>query len=397
MPFGNGEEFFIPEVKGWIRAGHEVLIVPRSPRGRIVNNEAQPLEEVSLREGLWSKRVVACASGEILRHPIRFAKILRLLVGSVRLQSVLKNLFVVPKSLWLARTAKRWGANHIHAQWAATTATMALIAGEWSAIPWSFTAHRGDIVEGNLLCVKTARASLTRFISQTSMRMAADRGAKVTGDRARVIHMGVVLPRSISATRQDSARFEILCPASLLPVKGHEYLLHAMTLVKKQHIPFRLRLAGGGPLRSALEEMARQFSLASDVEFLGPLPHERLLELYRDRQVDVVVVPSIQLPNNEHEGIPVSLMEAMAHGVPVVSTTTGGIPELLQDGAGIMVPPQDVASLAAAVERLFRNPSLREGLAAAGKRRIESEFSVDRTVEQLAACIEAANARSQAA
>jgi glycosyltransferase involved in cell wall biosynthesis len=315
----------------------------------------------------------------------------------VRLRSILKNLLVVPKSLWLARVAKRWGADHIHAQWAATTATMALIAGEWSAILWSFTAHSGDILEEDLLRVKTARASLVRFISQTSMRMAVDRGAELAGNRARVIHMGVVLPRCIPVTRDASARFEIFCPASLLPVKGHQYLLHAMALVKKEQIPFRLRLAGGGPLKSALEEMARQLSLTSDVEFLGPLPHERLLELYRDRHVDAVVLPSIQLPNNEHEGIPVSLMEAMAYGVPVISTRTGGIPELLQDGAGIMVPPQDVASLAAAVERLFRNPSLREGLAAAGRRRIEREFSVDRTVEQLAACIEAANARSQAA
>ena len=82
------------------------------------------------------------------------------------------------------------------------------------------------------------------------------------------------------------------------------------------------------------------------MRFVGQVSHTQILEMYVANQVRAVVVPSIDLGNNLHEGIPVSLMEAMAHGVPVVSTTTGGIPELLADGAGILVPPENPQALA---------------------------------------------------
>ena len=90
-------------------------------------------------------------------------------------------------------------------------------------------------------------------------------------------------------------------------------------------------------------------------------------------------------------------MEAMAHGIPVVSTTTGGIPELLRDGAGIMVPPQDPAALADAIERLIVARELRRQLGAAGRKRVEEEFSVERVVSQLLDEIEAAGKRGRSA
>ena len=129
------------------------------------------------------------------------------------------------------------------------------------------------------------------------------------------------------------------------------------------------------------------------MQFLGYRLHEEILGRYQEGAVDVVVLPSVDLGNHLHEGIPVSLMEAMAEGIPVVSTTTGGIGELLRDGAGLMVPPGDPAALAEALERLIRSPELRRQLGDAGRRRVSEEFSIERVVAQLATQIRAAGAR----
>jgi len=392
-PFGSGEEFFIPEVKEWMRRGDEVLIVPRSPRGPIVNEDARCLQQASVRRHLWSLGVLACAGGQALRHPVRFLKVLRLLVASRGPKTLLKNFTVLPKGLWLGRLANRWGADHIHAHWATTTATMGMIASEWSGIPWSFTAHSIDIVMANLLGLKTAKATFTRYISEVGRGVAGKRGAQVQPGRAVVIPMGVAVPAECAAVCPDRNPAVAVCPASLLPVKGHEHLLRAMARLKDEGVPCTLRLAGEGSLRGKLERLAEALSLGPTVQFLGQVPHERLLDWYRQGQIDLVVLPSLDLGNHEHEGVPVSLMEAMAYGIPVVSTATGGIPELLDGGAGMMVPPQDPAALAGAIKRLVGDVALREQLGAAGRRRIEEQFSVERTVDALAARIEAATGR----
>jgi glycosyltransferase involved in cell wall biosynthesis len=135
--------------------------------------------------------------------------------------------------------------------------------------------------------------------------------------------------------------------------------------------------------------MVRELCLDGVVRFLGYVPHEELLRRYRLRGIDFVVLPSVTLGKNQHEGIPVCLMEAMACGIPVVSTSTGGIAELLRDGAGVMVPPADPQALADAIERLVLDPDLRRKLAQAGRRRVEEEFAVEATAGKLMAYIQA--------
>jgi colanic acid/amylovoran biosynthesis glycosyltransferase len=388
MPFGPGEEFIIEEAKEWMRRDCEITIVPRSPVGGITNNDAQCLGPVSIWNRSWWPEVLVSAICQALCHPFRLAKILRLLAGSRDGMTLWKNLLVLPKGLWLGRLAKRRKADHIHAHWASTSGTMALIAGEWSGIPWSLTAHRGDVASNNLLALKSVKASFIRYISEMTLKMAAELGADVAPERAVVIHMGVILPVPSDVASRDNTPPVLLCPADLYPVKGHEHLLRAMAILKQKGVACTLRLAGEGHLQETLQRLAQQLALGPMVEFLGRVPHDRLLDWYRRREIDLVILPSVDLGNHLHEGIPVSLMEAMAQGVAVVSTTTGGIPELLRDGAGVLVPPQDPAALAEAIERLIGDRESREQLAAAGRRRIEEQFSVEHAVTKLAARIE---------
>jgi glycosyltransferase involved in cell wall biosynthesis len=393
LPFGPLEQFLIAEAKELSCRGHDLLIVPRSPYSNVVNQDAQELRDKAIHRRLWSPAILATAAGMALRHPARFLRALQIVARSPRAEVLWKNAVSLPKALWLARQAQRWRADHIHAHWASTMATMAWIASEWSGIPWSFTAHRGDIVGDNLLAAKSRACAFARYISKSGLRMAEERGADVAPGRAVVIHMGVVVPPPRPAAPPAKEIPILLCPANLLQVKGHRYLLEAMRMLRDRGIACQLQIAGQGELRSSLEAMAHRLALEDRVSFRGYVPHNDILDEYRSGSIDIVVLPSVDLGDDLHEGIPVCLMEAMAHGLPVVSTTSGGIPELLHDGAGLLVPPQDSAALADALESLLCNPALRQTRGESGRRRVLDEFSVESVVSELTARLEAALGR----
>ena len=337
---------------------------------------------------------------EGLRHPLGTARVLRLMLRSESTAVFVKNAVVLPKGLWLARLARRWHAGHIHAHWGRTTATIGLIAAELTGIPWSMTLHRDDIAHPNLLPVKMRSAAFTRFISRSGLDIARDVGAPAPADTAVVIHMGARLPekateRTAEHGGSEHEGFIMICPANLYPVKGHAHLLAAMGILRDRGAACTLWIAGSGGLLAALQDQVAALALGSRVRFLGQVDHERILGWYADGSVDAMVLPSVDLGDHEHEGIPVSLMEAMAHGVPVVSTETGGIPELLGDGAGLLVSPGDPEALADALQQLLEGPALRIGLGAAGRRRIEEQYSVERTTADLLAHIVAATDGAQ--
>jgi len=384
MPFGNAEQFFIPEVIELMRQGQEIMIVPRSPSGNIINSDAKGLQNLSLSQPLLSLEILWVALCEFARCPFKSLQAIGMLFRSRSLKLLSKNLTIFPKALWLSRRAQDWGGTHIHAQWATTTSTMALVANQISGIPWSFTAHRGDIRENNLLKVKVQKASFVRFISESGVQMAREilREQQLQG-KIRLIHMGVSLPPLIKNQVTQSTPLVILCPARLHPVKGHTYLLRALSILKGLSVNCIVKIVGEGELREELEREVKELNLIDIVQFLGHLPHNELLEFYRDGKVAIVALPSVDLGNGNHEGVPVSLIEAMSYGIPVVSTTVGGTPELLQGNVGVLVPPEDPISLAEALERLIKDGTLRIQLAEVGRKRVMEEYCVRHTVTKL--------------
>jgi glycosyltransferase involved in cell wall biosynthesis len=199
--------------------------------------------------------------------------------------------------------------------------------------------------------------------------------------------MGIALPAAPGPPprRDETEPLRVLVPANLLEVKGHRHLVDALALLRERGVPVVAGLAGQGPLRAEIEGHATRLGLGDSCVILGQLSHEQLLARYADGRVDVVALPSVTTPSGEKEGIPVSLLEAMGHGVPVVGTAAGGVPELLGDGSGLLVPPADPVALADALERLARDEPLRAQLARHGRERVERDFSVDAVVRELAA------------
>ena len=328
--------------------------------------------------------IAAAVLHALVRHPCRTVRAFWRLRRTRPRRRGLSNAVATAQGIWVARLARDWGADHIHAHWAHLTATLAMGASAVSGIPWSFTAHRYDVVLNNLLAEKLRTARFGRFIARETLRLARRLVAPDAFARATMLHMGVPVPPRAIEEAPARATPVVLCPARLVPVKGHRHLLDAAARLMARGVPFELWLAGDGPEGEALARRIVELGLSGRVRSLGIVPHAELLQLYRERRVDCVVLPSLDLGNGLHEGIPVALIEAMAHGVPVIATPTGGLLELLDRGAGILVPPGDAGALANALERLLGSASLRVELARAGRHRVKREFDIVPIARELA-------------
>jgi glycosyltransferase involved in cell wall biosynthesis len=291
---------------------------------------------------------------------------------------VIRNLIVLPKALYVSRMINGSNTAHIHAHWGSTTATMAYVLSRATGVPWSMTLHRGDIYANNLLKLKVQSASFVRCISEQGRRILFGiLGGEDHSEKIRVIHMGVDLRHSFETRMELRSPYVILTPASLRPVKGHRYLIGAFSiLIARGFRNFRAVFCGQGPSRSILQKYIRKQGLSNYVEMAGQVPHGELMKMYEERGVHLVVLPSIRTEAGEHEGVPVSLMEAMSYGVPVISTRTGAIPELLGDGSGVLCDEKNSQQLADAIQELLTNPDRYRRLAENGRLKVEKGFDV---------------------
>ena len=160
--------------------------------------------------------------------------------------------------------------------------------------------------------------------------------------------------------------------AQLIPRKGHRYLLAALPALLARHPRLQVLIFGQGPLEAELRAEVEAAGLAGAVHFTG-FRHDLPRWL---GGLDLLVHPA------DMEGLGVSLLQASAAAVPIVTSRAGGLPEAVQDGVtGILCPPGDVAALGAAIDRLAGDPALRARYGAAGRARILAEFSIDAMVD----------------
>ena len=386
LPHGKKEAFVIPELRELTRRGHDILVVPTFPRGKVLHGDVEPLMSCVVSRPLLSVGIVRVAVRQFARNPTKASEVLRSLFESRSAGVLVRNLAVYLKGLWLADLARRWEADHIHAHWLTVPATLALVAGKVSGRPWSITAHRFDIAQNNLLDIKAKSACFVRAINRRGAREIVARASPETPVPS-VIHMGVALPAAKDGwpQRDDGTVPRVVVPANMLEVKGHGYLLKATRLLRDRGVRVHVDLAGDGPLRKELEDEAARLGIQDGVSFLGVVPHDELLQRLRMMDWSMLVLPSIVTDSGEKEGIPVAIIEAMSCRVPVVSTTTGGIPEVFEGvDEALLVPARDPVALADAIERLIKDPGLRKRLVEAGRRRVEEDFAIEKVAAKLA-------------
>ncbi len=341
-------------------------------------------------------RFIAWQAALFLAHPLRYLSILLFLVSRpgesprARLHGLTHffgGLHIVPE-------LKRAGVKHIHAHFGQNPATIAMAAAEYLGIPFSMTIHARDLfVDTALLRAKLEKARFVVTISEYNRKLLREMARSAAdAEKIHVLHCGIDIrrfeareganapaARAANATLRPPVFFAV---GRLVEKKGYAYLVEAAKLLKDRGVPFEVRVIGGGPDHDALARRIAELGVGGHVKLEGSMPQETLLPLLRG--ADAFVLPCVLAKDGDQDGIPVSLMEAMAYGIPCVSTTISGVPELIEDGKeGFLVPEKNPVALAEALERLARDPTLREELGRAGRRKVEEGFTLQGLVREL--------------
>ena len=326
---------------------------------------------------------LAAHLGWLARRPRTYLSVLgavlRAAIGRSPRQAA-KHGLVFVQSASLARDAMRGNVAHVHAHFANHPATAAWIVHRLTGIPFSFTAHANDLfVNPALIERKAADARFAIAISGYNRERLL---ALCPAGRVHVVHCGVELERHLWRGPAGRDRDLVLCVASLSAKKGHAHLIEALPLIAERRPAVVLELAGDGPQRDRILALARRLGVADRVRLLGAQSSEEVRA--RLAAAGAFALASVRLPSGRMEGIPVALMEAMASGVPVVSTNLSGIPELVQDGVtGLLVEPGDSRALASAIVALLEDEELAAALAAQARELVERSFSLAGEAERL--------------
>jgi colanic acid/amylovoran biosynthesis glycosyltransferase len=328
---------------------------------------------------------VAAILGAFLRRPGRTWSTLRLALRhrAPGAKGMLWTLFYFVEAIFLTGLLRQAGATRLHNHFGQGGATVGMLAAHFNDIPWSLTLHgvsETDYPAGLLLGEKIARAD---FVACASWFMRAQ-GMRVAQPahwgKLHVVRCGVDLAALPQPQSGGDEPVRFICVARLSPEKWHRGLLEAFAVVRKKTPGARLIIVGDGPLRPELEELVAALGVQEAVIFHGAL--DEAATLVAVAGADVLVLPSLL------EGLPVSLMEAMALGKPVISSNVAGIPELVRDGRnGLLFPPSESGALAQHMITLATDRPLRERLGAAGKITVAEEFAIDTAVKPLFALL----------
>jgi colanic acid/amylovoran biosynthesis glycosyltransferase len=290
----------------------------------------------------------------------------------------------------LADLGRRRGWNHVHAHSCADAAQVALFAHLLSGVSYSLTLHGGLEDYGPNQREKWRHAAFATVITR---RLRHEVEQVLDGSlpaRVEVAPMGVQ-PELFQRSEPyrpwpGSGPLSIFSCGRLNPAKGHNTLIGAVAHLRKGGLDARLTIAGedeagGAGYRAVLERDIVLRGLHGSVALLGAVSEDRI-------RFELEAAHVFALASRE-EPLGVAIMEAMAMGVPIVATRSGGVPELVDDGVdGLLVGAESEEAMARALDRIARDGELASRIASAGRHKIEAEFSADRSAAILAGCLE---------
>jgi colanic acid/amylovoran biosynthesis glycosyltransferase len=371
------ETFIVREIHELIARGMDVRILSlKHPSEQLVQTDAQALLgrvvyppkgwalatralKAALSSPLSTLREWKGLSPLLLRDPVAWVK----------------SIVVWWRALGSLEEVRRLRVEHIHAHWATYPSTAAMWMAARTRLRFSFTAHAHDIfVNDHLVKMKLGRAAFGVAISSFNRHYLAERFSPAARSSLRVIHCGVPTQR-LRFEPAGRMTGRVVSVGRLDPIKGFEHLIDACAILAARGLAFECHIVGEGPLRPALEQRIRRHGLEGRVLLLGARPQEQVQAALRE--ASVFALACVVTPQGDRDGIPVALMEAMACGLPVVSTEVSGIPELVIDGVtGRLVPAADVSALALAVEAQLTDAPRAQQMALAARAHVEREFDV---------------------
>jgi glycosyltransferase involved in cell wall biosynthesis len=286
---------------------------------------------------------------------------------------------------FVANEARRLKIGHLHAQFANRPTTVAMLASRLTGIPYSFTAHATDIfkhrVDRKVLARKVEESRFVVTVSDFNRSYLRDIAPEGEGKLRRVLN-GIDVDRFAPNGTPPHDPFRILCVARLVEKKGLPHLIEACRLLDERGVDFECVMVGKGRLRSPLAAAIKDAGLRKRVLLAGPKTQGEILEEYH--RAHVYALPAIVGSDGNREGLPVSIVEALSCGLPVVSTTVTGIPEAVHDGHnGLLVEPGDPVAFADALESVARDRNRWDHLRANARPSVVEDFDRRRTIEQL--------------
>lgn len=374
---------------------HDVDVVPFSlnepDAGDLLTDEARAEQARTVYIKAAGAAAIGLALARVLlRHPraVRAWLLPAMRSAGFDVKAVVWRLFHLGEAALVRRTCRAKGITHLHAQFGQATATVAWLAHELDAVvgdgelTWSFTIHGfQDFVneKETRLDLKAESASFVVCISDFTRSQLMRITEPELWPRFHVVRCGIDFARFTYAPRARVAQPPVILTVGRLSTeKGHNVLLDALATMRRAGVEAVVDFVGDGEHRRGIEGHARRIGVTDAVRFLGERPPDEVAE--RLRTADVFCLPSFA------EGLPVSIMEAMATGTPVVTTYVSGIPELAVDRETAMVVPAGNAdALAAALTTVLADEPLREKMTAAAVERVRAAHDLHANVAQLAA------------
>jgi len=292
------------------------------------------------------------------------------------------------QGVYVGLRLREMGIGHVHAHFMGMAARTAFWIHRFFPVTFSFTAHANDIFAprnfeiGLDKLVDTARVIVT--VSDYAKKFLQERVPE-RADYICRIYNGLNLAE-FGRADFSSAPPLILVVGRLIAKKGFADLIRACGLLAERGKSFRCEIIGEGPLENELRGQIESLNLRNRVALSGAKP----LREVRQRLVaaNIFVLPSVIDPEGGMDNLPTVIMEAMATGLPVVSTSIGGIPEMVvENETGFLVQPDDALALADAIEKVIDDRLLAQKLGQAGYERAQELFSIKKNVRELCALI----------
>jgi colanic acid/amylovoran biosynthesis glycosyltransferase len=399
------QTFVLRETAGLRARGFDVIVfaVKRAPLPEVERSLGQREAErvvYARPDRVW--RHLWANAWALLRHPRRYLGALRPFCSGAwerAPRSFLQTLYHFSCGIGFAGVMEANGVSQLHCHFT-TGSNVALAVNLYAGIPFSFSAHAsGDIyMQPTLLDLKLARARFVVPVCEYNRRYLNAVTAHRHSGKLHTIYNGIdlgegerLLPVAHRSGPVPRANGEgrIVSIGSLVVMKGHGTLIEACRLVRQHARDVRCDIIGAGPEQAALAALITENGMDGTVRLRGPLSLRDVYAALGD--ADVFTLLSEIGVDGYRDGFPTVILEAMAAGLPVVSTWISGTPEIVvHEETGLLVPERDATAAAEAFARLLGDERLRRRMGAAGRRRVEELFQLDRSADRLAALFGAA-------
>ena len=373
------ETFILEEMLALRERGVEIIVISlKSRRGTIMHPEASTFLSSTIYVDAPARAFVSLFL-RAWRQPIVTLSILaRVALEHLALSPILlvKSLAAVAMGAHVADLLCEYRVHRVHAHWATYPALVAWVVRHFEEIPYAITAHAHDIFMPNpLLCRTVEQSDFTVTISNYNKRLLTEQCGDKAAAKIHVIHCGVPLEAYAMRSTVPPGPPRIVSVGRLVDYKGFPTLLRAVASLHEQGREVTCDIVGEGPMEPIIRSMIDTLRLNGNVFLLGALTRAEVREILQGATVFVLACERGH--GGLMDGIPVVLMEAMALGIPTVSTRLSGVPEIIEDGrTGLLAEPGDANSIAAALDRLISDPTLAGRFAEAGRRKVEESFDI---------------------